>query len=112
MAEDYLTTGEAQEKEKDVRELSAQAADEQLSDAANTTHDSDGEAFEPIENNQPEAYEQVEGDVVPSENPKKEWADDVEENTREQTTEASQQEGSGAFAAARNGWANGWSGMQ
>lgn len=97
--------------EKNVKELTEKAEAEQYNEPENVTH-ADDKSFEPIEDNQQESHEQTEGDVVPSEDLKEEWSEDIKNNDQVHQNQATQQEGSGAFEAARSAWANGgWPGM-
>lgn len=105
---DYMTTGDSKDREEDVRELASAAKDEQMSDSKNGTY-VDGETeFEPHDTKEPESYEQTEGDNTTSKDQKEEWKDDVSDSLEENEKQADEQEGAGAFAAARKSWANGW----
>ena len=96
---------------EETKELIEEAVEEQKQDATNTTYaedDGQEEVVEPAETNEPEYFEQTEGDVVPVEEPKEEWQEDANQNQQEIESDIPEEVGTGAFSKARNAWANGW----
>lgn len=95
------------EKEQEIKELTAQAVAEQASDAANKTYD-EGAVSELAESNAAESHEMIEGDVIPAEDAKEEWNEDAQQVDAAIEADANAQQGAGAFEQARSSWANGW----
>lgn len=96
----------------EIEQLTEQAMEEQKEETTNTTYaevDGQEEVVELAEDNEKEPFEQTEGDVVPSEEPKEEWQEDSNQNQQEIESDISEEVGTGAFSKARNSWANGWS---
>lgn len=104
---DILTQNDQEEKNKEINDLTAQAATEQYSDVSNDAYE-EGAVTEPAESNAAEDYERTEADVIPEEDVKEEAAEDVRQNNESIAADSNEQEGSGAFETARRSWANGW----
>jgi hypothetical protein len=92
------------EEEKNVQELEAEAAADQLTNPENTTTDENDNVVEAMDI----VPDQEEAENVIIEEPKEEFAAEETENNATIAEKESSQIGSGAFAQARSSWANGW----
>lgn len=92
----------------DTEKLINEAAEDQLEDSTNTTYAEGNEVFEPTESAAAEQFTDTEGDVAASEEPKEEWAKDIQQNQAEIEADIPDEVGTGAFAKMRSTWANGW----
>lgn len=92
------------EEEKNVQELEAEAAADQLANPENTTTDENDNVVEATD----VVPDQEEAENAIVEEPKEEFAAEEAENNATIVAEEPTQEGSGAFAQARSSWANGW----
>lgn len=92
------------EEEKNVQELEAEAAADQLTNPENTTTDENDNVVEAVDI----VPNQEEAENVIIEEPKEEFAAEETENNATIAEKESSQIGSGAFSQARSSWANGW----
>lgn len=95
-------------EENKIDNLVEESYQEKSNDTDNVTY-ADGEKFEQVESNEPEQFEQTEGDLAPSNEPKEEWQEDVTQNVEEMDKDLNSEVGEGAFSQARGSWSNGWS---
>lgn len=89
--------------EKNIEELTDQAAEDQFSNAENVTY-SDGEVFEITDVPSVENHSEADAALT---NVKEDAAEETRQNQNEIQTDVQKEEGTGAHSAVRSAWSNG-----